>query len=117
MDNRGSRSGVSVLQALRKNVAYPDAYDPATVAQQQTLLRFYATEAKERRDADDQMLAKTVQLVAGEPITTTECQIALLAVCAEKRRTTDEVLARKLQAQYDQEATDAQVARELSRNL
>jgi hypothetical protein len=113
----GSRSEVSVLHALRKRVVHPDTYDPATVAQQDELLRFYATEAKEKQDADDEKLAETVQLVAGEPITTTECQIALLAVCAKERITADEGFARKLQAKYDQEAADARLARELSRNL
>lgn len=115
MATSGSRSGVSVLQALRKRVVHPDAYDPATIAQQQRLLHFYATEAKKKQDADDQMLAKTVQLVVGEPITETDCQIAILAVCAEERITADEGFARKLQAKYDQEAADSELALELNR--
>ena len=114
MDNRGSRSRPSVLQTFRALVVHPDAYDPIIVAQQDEILRSCDTEAKKKQDADDQMLAKTVQLVVGEPITETDCQIAILAVCAEERITADEGFARKLQAKYDQEAADARFARELS---
>ena len=88
----GSRSEVSVLQALRAHVAQAEA-----------------------RERENRILAEAVQVVAGEAITETEIQEALLAACAEAHRMAlDEALARELQARDVQEATDARLAHELS---
>lgn len=72
----GSRSRPSVLQALRAHVAQAEA-----------------------RERENRILAEAVQVVAGEVITETEIQEALLAACAEAHRMAlDEALARELQA-------------------